>query len=222
MNEQIGNYRIVDLTKKLIPREEKRRLKLRRFLVEESQDYHTDMDMTSHLGTHVESPFHYKNGWKDISELPVSAFVGRGVMLDFKDIEPGVMITTTSLEKANHGRIREGDAVLLKSPFHCEPFSNRSDDQRPQLSAESAEWFAIKKVKAIGFGDSIAIENNIEEGKEFHEILMSRDITFIEVMENFHELSRDIFMLIFLPLPIVGLDACPIRAIAIEGIPDFK
>jgi len=222
MSGQIGNYRVVDLTKKLDPRKEKRRLKLTRLFIEESQDYHTDVDITSHLGTHVESPFHYRNGWKDISELPVSAFVGRGVMLDFKDIEPRALITTTSLEKANHGRIREGDAVLLKSPFHCEPFSNRSDDQRPQLSAESAEWFAIKKVKAIGFGDSIAIENNIEECKRFHEILMPRNITFIEVMENLDELATDIFMFVFLPLPIVGLDACPIRAIAIEGIPDFK
>jgi len=221
MSEQIGSYRVVDLTKKLVPGKEKRRLRLKRLSFGKN-DYFTDIDITSHLGTHVECPMHYKTEWKDISAMPVTAFIGRAVMFDLRDIEPCKLITAVDLEKADQGRIRQGDIVLLKSPFHFEPFSKGSGDQRPQLGEEAAEWFASKKVKAVGFSDSVAIERNEEESHKFHQILLSRDVTFIEVMDNFDELSTDIFLLIFLPLPIVGLDACPVRAIAIEGIPGFK
>jgi kynurenine formamidase len=80
-------------------------------------------------------------------------------------------------------------------------------------------WFLSKRVKCVGFGDSIAIENNLKEALRFHGLMLSKDIIFIEVMENLEKLNKDTFMLIFLPLPILGLDSCPVRVIAIEGIP---
>ena len=219
MGEQLGPYKVIDLTRKLVPGVEKRRLAVRRSFKEETQDYHSDVDITSHLGTHVESPYHYKDDWPDIAALPVSRFMGRGVLLHLADIAPCAEITGADLERADGSRVRGGDIVLLTSPFHCEPFSDDPDDQRPWLSGQAAHWLASKAVKGVGFGDSVAIEHSVRAACEFHEVLMPGNVVFLEVMEHLEELSEDVFFLIFLPMPIVGLDSCPVRVVAIEGLP---
>lgn len=219
--EMLGPYRVVDLTKPLIPGVEKRRLKIRRFYKEDTLDYHSDVDITSHLGTHVESPYHYRDGWKDILELPLISYMGRGVMLDLAHIEPRAPITGEDLDRADGGKVQEGDVVILKSPFHCEPFSNDPNDPRPYLGRESGEWFVAKKVKCIGFGDSVAIEHTVKDACDIHEVVMPYDITFLEVLQNIEKIKDDIFMIIFLPLPIKGLDSCPVRVVVLEGVPGF-
>ena len=96
------------------------------------------------------------------------------------------------------------------------------DDQRPNLGEAAAKWLAAKRIKALGWGDGVAIENDIDAGKIIHEILMPQNVTFIEVMENLDQLQDDIFLLVFMPLPIAGLDSSPARVVAIEGIPGFR
>ena len=222
MNEMVGKHRVVDLSKKLYPGQETRRLAIRRYLAEKTGDYHSEMDLMSHLGTHVESPYHYKDQWPDILQLPVTNFVGRGVLLRLDDIAARAWIRAADLDKSDRGRVREGDVVLLTSPYHSEPFIFNADDQRPNLGEDAAKWLAAKRVKALGWGDGVAIENDIDAGKILHEILMPQKVTFIEVMQNLDQLQDDIFLITFLPLPIAGLDSCPVRVVAIEGIPGFR
>lgn len=221
MNDMIGSYRVVDLSKMLQPGKEKRRLAVRRYLAEKTGDFHSEMDLMSHLGTHVESPYHYRDEWPDVSQLPVTCFLGRAVLLRLDEIAPRAWISTADLERADRGRVRPGDAVVLTSPYHSEPFVFNPNDQRPNLGAEAAEWLAVKRIKALGWGDGVAIENDIEGGKAMHEILMPHHVVFIEVMQNLDQLRDEVFLLSFLPLPIAGLDSSPARVIAIEGVPGF-
>jgi kynurenine formamidase len=168
----------------------------------------------------VETPYHYNDAWKDILDLPVTAFMGRAALLRLA-CAPRSPITKTMLDKAGGGRVRAGDIVVLDSPYHCEPFTNDPTDQRPYLCRESGEWFVAKQVKCIGFGDGVAIEYSVETACEIHEVVMPRDIMFLEVMRNLDQLRSDVFFLICQPMPIKGLDSCCVRAVAIEGIPGF-
>jgi kynurenine formamidase len=206
----------------LYPEREKRRLVLRRFLAEASGDYQTDMDVMSHLGTHVEAPYHHRDDWPDVVQLPVTSFMGRGVLLHLADIAPRAFIRGEDLDKADCDRVRPGDIVILTSPYHCEPFSNDPEDQRPNLGREAAEWFSAMQVKGVGFGDSIAIENHPQDSLVFHKVLMSKNVIFVEVLQNLEQLQDDIFLIMLLPLPIAGLDSCPVRAVAMEGVPGFS
>jgi kynurenine formamidase len=51
--------------------------------------------------------------------------------------------------------------------------------------------------------------------------MLANDILFIEVLQNIDKLQQDIFLIIFMPLPIRGLDSSPVNVMAIEGIPGF-
>lgn len=220
----LGQYRTICLSRIIDPKTEKRRCVIRRHQaqVQGVIDYHSDIDIMSHLGTHVEAPYHLRDDLKDITELSPDHFIGRGVLLRLATCQPRALITRHDLNAADGGVVCRDDIVLLDSPFHHEPFTPGPDDRRPQLSREAAEWFLEKEVKGIGFGDGIAIENNPEQCVAFHEILMPHDVTFIEVLQNLDQLSRKVFLLVCLPLPIRGLDSSPAHVMAIEGVPGFR
>ena len=64
MTSQLGDYRVVDLTKKIIPGQMGRRCEIRVNHSDRTDDYNCDMDIMSHLGTHVEAPYHWDLNWK--------------------------------------------------------------------------------------------------------------------------------------------------------------
>ena len=219
----IGPYRTICLSKIIDPATETRRCVLRRHatVVQGVEDYHTDVDIMTHLGTHVEAPYHHGDFKKDVMDLPPDHYLGRGVLLRLDTCEPNALISRADLDTADGGRVRAGDVIILDSKYHSEPFVESPHDKRPHLSRESAEWFVAKKVKAVGFGDGICIETNVEQCNACHDIMLANDILFIEVLQNIDKLQQDIFLIIFMPLPIRGLDSSPVNVMAIEGIPGF-
>lgn len=224
---EMGNLRIVDLTKKLDPETEKRRCHMYRFNTGGPiPDFHTIMDITSHLGTHCECPYHHDDTWPSVAELPLTTFMGRAIYVDFKDrVAPRTYITAKDLEQATEGLIQEGDIVIIDSDYKIPPFTdmtNTEKDQRLRINQESAEWFRDHKVKCVGFGDGVSIESSNEDVKPFHDILMADNIVFLEVLENLDQLEQKVFFMSYSPLPIAGLDSCPVRAYAIEGFAEFS
>ena len=219
----LGPYRVVDLSKKVVPGEGERRCEVRVHKQDRTADYWCEMDLMSHLGTHVEAPYHFDLNWKDIASLPATAYMGRCVMMNIENIEPAGKITAAHMDQADGGRVREGDIVIVQTPHRMPPFSYPDPDSetRPYVNAEMAQWLVDKGVKCIGFADSVDIETNVPQFQDFHRVAMGSDITFIEVLENLDELEADVFFLIGLPMYMTGLDSCPVRAVAIEGIPGF-
>ena len=222
---ELGNLRVVDLTKVLDPKTETRRCGLTRFNTGGPiPDFHTIMDLTSHLGTHVECPYHHNDDWTDVQGLPLTTFMGRAIYVNITHMEPNAKIKGEDLEKACGDRIKEGDIVIIDSPMKLAPFtpdSNTEKDKRLFICRETAEWFRDKKVKCVGFGDGVSIESNNEDVSAFHDVLMEVDVVFLEVLKNLDKLSQDTFFMSYSPLPIYGLDSCPIRAYAIEGLAEF-
>lgn len=223
---ELNGLRIVDLTKELDPATESRRCHLIRYNTGGPiPDFHTALDLTSHLGTHCECPYHHDDAWPSVAELPLTCFLGRAVYAVISHLKPNTHIMPEDLEKALGDRIREGDIVLLDSPYRIEPFTlktNTQEDQRLYVGAESAKWLLEHKVKCVGFGDGVSIESCEADVKPFHDILMAENIVFLEVLKNLDQLKTDTFFMSYAPLPIIGADSCPVRAYAVEGLKEFS
>ena len=223
---QMGNLRIVDLTKHLDPKTESRRCHMYRFNTGGPiPDFHTIMDITSHLGTHCECPYHHDDTWTDVEGLPLTTFMGRAIYVEITHLAPNAHIGKADLDQVLGDKIKEGDIILLDSQYKFPPFTektNSPEDKRLFINGESAEWFRDHKVKCVGFGDGVSIENCEADVKPFHDILMAENIVFLEVLKNLEQLSTNIFFMSYSPLPIKGLDSCPVRAYAIEGLAEFS
>ena len=222
---RMGNLRVVDLTKFVDPATETRRCKLHRFNTGGPiPDFHTNMDLMSHLGTHCECPYHHRDEWPDVSSLPVTQFLGRGVYVKFTGISPRSYVTRRILDEQALEKIQPGDVLILDSPYQIDPFTpktNTVEDQRMRVSEETAQWMVDHGIKAVGFGQGVSVESSNEDVKPFHDICLARNILFIEVLKNLDELSSDTFFISFAPMLIKGLDSCPVRVYAIEGLPGF-
>jgi len=222
---KMGNLRVVDLSKQLDPATETRRCHLFRFNTGGPiPDFHTIIDITSHLGTHAECPYHHNSDWPDVAALPLTTFMGRAIYISFDDVEPNTYITAEVLERCGMD-IREGDIVILDSPYKIKPFTaktNTAEDKRLFVNGDTAVWLRDRKVKCVGFGDGVSIENRNEDVCPFHDVLLAENIIFLEVLENLDLLEQKTFFMSYAPLPIKGLDSCPVRAYAIEGMAEFS
>lgn len=223
---KLGDLRVIDLSKPLDPATESRRCHLFRFNTGGPiPDFHTIIDITSHLGTHVECPYHHNDNWPDVAAMPLTAFMGRAIYVSFNNAKPNEYISPEMLEEACGKRIKEGDIIILDSPYKIAPFTEKTntvEDKRLFINGDTAVWLRDHKVKCVGFGDGVSIENRNEDVCPFHDILMAENIIFIEVLKNLEQLQKDTFFMSYTPLYIKGLDSSPVRAYAIEGISDFS
>ncbi len=222
----LNGLRVVDLTKLVDPATETRRCKLDRFNTGGPiPDYHTNVDIMTHLGTHCECPYHHFDDGKDVAALPITSFMGRALYYEFKDLAPNSHITGKDLDLAFGDKIKEGDVIIIDSVHKLPPFTpetNGPKDKRLFVNGDTAQWCVDHGVKCVGFGDGVSIENSNEDVKPFHDICMAKDITFLEVLKNLDELKSDTFFISFAPMYIKGLDSCPVRVYAIEGLKDFS
>lgn len=222
----LDGLRIVDLTKTLDPKTETRRCHLYRFNTGGPiPDFHTIMDLTSHLGTHCECPYHHDDDWPSVAQLPLTTFFGRAIYVDIKDAKPNEHITAAMLDKWCAPKMKPGTIVIIDSPYKLPPFTEKTngpEDKRLFVNGETAQWFKDHQAKCVGFGDGVSIENCNEDVKPFHDILLAENIVFLEVLKNLDRLEKDVFFMSYAPLPIMGLDSCPVRAYAIEGLAEFS
>ena len=214
----MNNFRIIDLTHTMLPGEEqytveiKQRGKLRDT---PTGDIMNDLYMWSHSGTHVEVSLHFYSGGKDTSDFPAETFVGPAIRLDFRHKEINEPITVEDFQAA--GEVREGDIVIMWQGREHQYRTSHSHD-RPYVTAEAAEWLALdRKIKLLGT-DSSGFEVRGVKNHPNHHLFFKAgvDIPVIECLCNLGQIPNDRFFFVGMPLPVKGLDASPIRAIALE------
>ena len=201
----LDRYKLVDLSPKLIPGKEERRLEIRRFIFELDNTIMHDVDTMTHIGSHIEAPLHYKDGLKDVTELPLESFIGEGLMLYFDFLDPGSPITPEAVNRAAEpDSVGEGDIVLMHSPY--------TGDRRPYIARETAKYLKETGIKMLGIGNTVQLE---EKGEMFtHDNLLGNDIPIIEGLVNMDALPKR-FIFIGFPIKIQGLDSSWIRAVAL-------
>ena len=80
------------------------------------------------------------------------------------------------------------------------------------ISLSAAEWIIKHGCKMLGF-DSV---NGIDP--DVHDLILGNNIPMLEEIVNLENVKGRRVFLVALPLPVVGLDACPVRAVVFEGL----
>ncbi len=214
------SYRIIDLTHRLLPGEEQYTVDIKQRgspRTKPTGDIMHDLHMWSHSGTHVEVSLHFYSGGKDTSDFPPDRFVGPAIRLDFRHKQVNEPITLEDFQKA--GEIRKDDIVLMWQGRENQYRTKQSHD-RPYVTEEAAQWLALdRKIKALGTDSSGFEVRGAKTPHPNHHLFFKAgvDIPVIECLRNLGEIPQPRFFFSGLPIPVKGLDASPIRAIAIVG-----
>ncbi len=216
--------RIIDLSHKMIPSKENFKLEVKNYPVEEIMPQVkrrndlwyilSDVTMSSHVGTHIEFPYHHLKEGQDAAEFPMEKLIGEGVVMDFSFKKPGEAITLGEL-KAFQREIKKRDILLIKTD--CDKFfhTERWEDQ-PYISTEGVQWLIEEKqIRCLGT-DAAGVEVPGTNYQPNHMLLFRNGVPMIESMTNLGLLQKERFLIFILPLPIEGLDSCPVRIIAVE------
>ena len=72
-----------------------------------------EVNMCTHVGTHIEVPFHHWEKGADTADFPVHKLIAPGVCLDFSHKKPGETVTLDEI-KQHDARIHPGDIVFIR------------------------------------------------------------------------------------------------------------
>lgn len=220
--QQIG--RIVDLSHRMIPGKENFKLEVRNYPVEEIMPQVkrrkdlwyilSEVVFSSHVGTHIEFPYHHLKEGQNAADFPIEKLIGEAVVLDFSSKRDREGITLDEL-KAHKHKIKTEDILLIKTGFD-KLFQTERWMEQPHITTEGIQWLIDeKKIKCLGT-DAASIEMPDTNYQPNHMLLFENNIPMIESMTNFSSLQKKRFLIFILSLPIEGLDACPVRIIAVE------
>ena len=224
--------RIVELSHRLVPGQEEFPLEIETFntdevmasterrdelRIERREDIWyilQEVKMGSHVGTHVEFPYHHLKGGKSAADYPLDRLVGDAVLLDFSHKKAGEEITRQEVIGLGV-EIRPGDIVLIRTDMHKLWKTPRAHD-RPVLSIEATRYLVEEiGIHCIGT-DATGLEVRGRDDQPVHEILFTHDVAMVESLTNLDKLRSTRFKIIMLPLMVEGMDACPVRAVAWE------
>jgi kynurenine formamidase len=219
----LSKARVIDLSKKVVPGKAegpvdtgKRKYEIKPFSFPPGELMH-NIEMESHISTHIEAPSHFvpvRHGRsaEDVSEVEIEKFFGTAVLVDCKDLAPKTAIGKEFLKRFP---IKEEDIVLIGKCSH-------QGMDRGYLGKEGVEYLLKKKIKMVGFDDTVFPETPEFLGKDLnmyftHDLMLSNNIPIIEGLANLSEIRRRRFLFMGFPAKMGGLEAFPVRAIAIEG-----
>jgi arylformamidase len=211
--------RVVDLTHVLLPGQEQYTLEVAQRVDRQGPegDIMKTMYLWSHVGTHVEAPLHFLAAGADTARIPLEKLMGPAVVLDLRHKQANEPISVDEVRAA--GEIEVGDRVITWTG-RADQYRTPASHDRPYLTEEAVEWLVSdRRIAALGT-DSSGFEVRGVDHHPNHRLLNNAGVPVIECLRNLESLrSRRIF-LFALPWPVVGLDACPVRAIAIDPEPD--
>jgi arylformamidase len=220
----MGKENVIELSHRMIPGQEFFKLETRVFDVTEllPEVKHrpeiwyilSDITFSSHMGTHIEFPYHHWQEGADAADFPLDRLIGQALVLDFHTKAAGEAITLEEVQ-VHAGRIQEGDIIFIRTDKDQLFRTERYNDQ-PYLTREAAEWLIGRKPKVIGT-DATGFEVPGTDYQPNHLSMFQHNIPMIESATNLAALGDGHVPVFILPLPIKGIDACPVRIVALPG-----
>jgi arylformamidase len=175
-----------------------------------------NISMVSHIGTHIEAPYHLFKSKADLAVLSLEQLMGEAVLLDLRNCPRKSAITLQHVQAASSkaGGIHSGDIVFCNLGS-AKFYGTEEYGTSPHFSPEAIQWLVDQGMKLMGV-DASGVEVPGSEHHVNHSALFIKGIPLIENLANLDHLSRTRFLVYALPIAVTGLEAFPLRVIAVE------
>ena len=180
----------------------------------------SEVTFCTHIGTHVELPFHHDVDGLDASDFPAGKLVGETIVLDISKYGNNEEIPLDELKEIAADRIQPGDIVFFYTGLDINYYTDKQHN-RPYFATEAIDWLVNKTgIKLMGV-DTSGHEIRHKDGSPVvgqpnHELLLSSGVPLIEYLTNLKPIVDKRVWTFTLPVRIVGLESFPVRVIAVE------
>lgn len=203
--------RIVDLTQPLAPDGADESFSVREYERPRSGHgvFHR-VDMETTVGTHVVTSRRYLASGYSLSEAPIDRFFGEGVVMRLAASNGATEITQMDLDEAAGDRLRRDDIAVLALPPEASGGA--------RLSVFASQWLWDKGVKMLVLDERIAIGSSPSWNEERTVLtsLFANEIPVVRGATNTDQLSDERFAVMALPMRIEGVEAWPVRVVALD------
>jgi len=173
------------------------------------------MFMSTHTGTHVDAPCHFKPGLASIDMIPPDRLVCNATLVRVEKK------ANQLIEEQDLGdyQIRQGCAAVIATGWEKRSGNSNYMSENPGLSKQAARHLSRKKVNAVAI-DSPSIDAGADTKFAVHHILLSSNILVVENLCNLDKVARNsssvtTFTLIICPLKLGGATGSPARVLAL-------
>jgi arylformamidase len=224
------NYRIVDLSHTILPGKEEYRLEIDTRFTEQWEQFAqykrepghwyvlSEVTFSTHVGTHIEFPYHHVQTGLDAARFPLEKLVGEATVIDISAWGQNDCITLGDLQEVAKSRIRPGDIVFCYTGFD-RYYHTDKQHYRPWFTTDAIQWLVDSSLHVVGVDTSgIEIRNpdgSPSYGQPNHETLLGAGIPLVEYLANLGELVNKRFMAYILPVKLAGAEAFPVRVIGV-------
>lgn len=172
----------------------------------------TWFNLQSHMGTHMDAPYHYFKNKNKLDDFPVSTFIGKAFVLD---IPVGFLEIDKKFLTCFKEQLYEAEILILRT--HHARFYGTPEyfEGYPVLTEEAAEYLTTFKIRGLGL-DAISIDVVETTVFPIHQILLSHNWFIIENLTGLEAIKKEFVQLMALPLKIKEADGAPVRVVAIE------
>lgn len=158
---------------------------------------------STHMGTHIDAPFHFDNNGLKVLDLPIDLYIGRARVIDVTGYES---IGRTELEDKDFGG---AERILLKTAKRADfahfpaVFSYLREDIGPFLKERG--------VRLIGV-DAPSVDPESSKTMDGHHALNDNGVMILENIV-LNDVAPGDYDLIALPLALKDGDGSPVRAV---------
>ena len=212
----LNEFEIIDISYTVVPGENPDRpFAIQKALLDDKTFRYDILKTHSHVGTHVEVGAHFYEDGKTITEYPLERFHGPGILFSIKEIN----VTEETCIKTIGSKIQDEDIIILRNDTGIKLTKQQiymgEEANLPIITLEAARWLAKYKPKLLVL-DNIRLGENIDEIREFHDILMSQDTNLVEIVDNLDKITQERFYVMSFPIKFQRLDSSFCRAIVIQ------
>jgi len=177
----------------------------------------THLEMSAHVGTHIDAPRHFIPGGATLDAYPAARFCRPAVSIDMRRDGP-VPVTERELRQSDPG-IEPGDIVILYFGY-ADRFAHDDYHSHPYLDAGAAEFLVEKGIGMLAV-DTLTPDvpgRHRPAGFDFpiHRILLGADILIMENLgRGAGHLIGTRFSLVCFPMQVRNADGAPVVPVAI-------
>jgi arylformamidase len=162
---------------------------------------------SSHIGTHIDAPYHFTEGGETIDRLSLADLIGEVLVVEVT----ADTITAEALRDVDFIRYKR---ILIKTLNSELLTSEYFTSNYVSLDYSAAKLLVENGVRVVGI-DYLSIEEFETDEHPVHKLLTGNDVIIIESLD-LSAIEPGAYFMVALPLKLKGCDGAPARVVLAE------